>query len=133
MMRPRPLRLSAILIAGTIAAGVTLRRVPFGLPPIIVKYGGSILWAMMIYWIVSSVLPAWRLRAVAAAGLLATAIELFKLYHTPALDAFRLTLPGILFLGRIFSWSDLVAYDLAIVASAFVDWRLRPRASNRSH
>jgi hypothetical protein len=133
MMRPRPPRLSAILIGGTIAAGVTLRRVPLGLPPIIVKYGGSILWAMMIYWIVSSLRPAWRLRAIAAAGLLATAIELFKLYHMPALDAFRLTLPGTLLLGRIFSWLDLSAYGLAIIACAFVDWRLRPRASNRSH
>ena len=132
-MRPRPLRLSAILIAGTIAAGVTLRRVQLGLPPTIVKYGGSILWAMMIYWIVSSLRPAWRLRAIAAAGLLASAIELFKLYHTPALNAVRLTLPGTLLLGRVFSALDLLVYWLAIVACAFLDWGLRPRASNRSH
>lgn len=132
-MRRRPPVLSAILIAGTIAAGVTLRRTQLGLPSMIVKYGGSILWAMMIYWIVSSLRSAWRLRAVAAAILLATAIELLKLYHAPALDAFRLTLPGTLLLGRIFSWWDLLAYWLAIVACAFVDWRLRPRGSNRSH
>ncbi len=99
----------------------------------IVKYGGSILWAMMIYWIVSSLRPAWRLQAVAVAVILATAIECFKLYDAPALDAFRLTLPGTLLLGRIFSWWDLLAYLVAIVASAFVDWRLRPRVYNRSH
>jgi hypothetical protein len=80
----------------------------------------------MIYWIVSSLLPLWRMFSVALlAGLLATTIEVFKLYHSPALDAFRLTIPGILLLGRIFSGWDIVAYLLAITAGAFVDSRIR--------
>ena len=124
-MRSRPPLLSAALILATIVAGITLRRVPLGLPPVMVKYGGSVLWALMIYWIVSTVRPMWRLRAIAAAGAVTTVIELFKLYHAPALDAFRLTLPGALLLGRIFSVWDLVAYWLAIVAGASADWAFR--------
>jgi hypothetical protein len=64
---------------------------------------------------------------VLLAGLLATTVEVFKLYHSPALDAFRLTIPGILLLGRIFSVWDIVAYLLAISAGAFVDSQLLRR------
>ena len=125
-MRARSLFLSAALIVATIIAGITLRRVPLGLPKGMVKYGGSVLWALMIYWMVSTARPAWRVGAVVAACAAATAVEFFKLYHAPALDAFRLTLPGTLLLGRFFSVWDLIAYWLAIVAGAALDWRLRP-------
>jgi len=94
----------------------------------VVKYGGSTLWALMVYWIVSTLLPSWRLPAVALlTGVLATAVEFVKLYHSPGLDAFRLTLPGVLLLGRFFSVWDIVAYWLAIVAGALVDQRIRRR------
>jgi hypothetical protein len=131
-MRARSLVLSAVLIVSTIVAGITLRRVPLGLPQGLVKYGGSVLWALMIYWIVSTARPAWRLGAVAAACTVATAVEFFKLYHDPALDAFRLTLPGALLLGRFFSVWDLIAYWLAIVVGAALDWRLRPAPARQT-
>ena len=51
--------------------------------------------------------------------------EFFKLFHAPALDAFRLTLPGILLLGRIFSVWDIVAYWLAICIAALGDLAMR--------
>jgi len=118
--------LSALLVLGTIAAGLTLRLTHFGLPFMIVKYGGSILWALMIYWIVSSTRPHWPIARVAlAAGLIASAVEVFKLYHSPWLDAFRLTLPGALLLGRVFSIGDLIAYAFAIIAGAFADLAMR--------
>jgi hypothetical protein len=59
-------------------------------------------------------------------GTLATAVEFVKLYHSPILDAFRLTLPGIVLLGRFFSVWDIVAYWLAISVGALVDRGLRP-------
>jgi carbon starvation protein CstA len=110
----------------TIAAGLAVRFAPLGLPLFVVKYGGSMLWALMVYWIIAALLPSWRLLAVAlVAGTLATAVEFFKLYHSPMLDAFRLTLPGVLLLGRFFSVWDIAAYWLAIVIGAFVDQRIR--------
>ena len=124
----RPLLLSLALMLATIAAGLAVRFAPLGLPLFVVKYGGSMLWALMVYWIVSALLPSWRFLAVAlVAGTLTTAVEFFKLYHSPGLDAFRLTLPGVLLLGRFFSVWDIGAYWPAIVIGAFVDQRIRRR------
>jgi hypothetical protein len=115
-----------VLAVVTIAAGLTVRFVPLGLPPFFVKYAGSMLWALMIYWIVSTLLGGARLIAAAAtSGLIATAVECVKLYHTPSLDAFRRTLPGIVLLGRYFSSRDIVAYWIAILAGALVDRTFR--------
>ena len=126
-MTARPLLLSLVLLLGTIIGGLAVRFAPLGLPPAIVKYGGSALWALMIYWIVSTLLPAWRIRSVALlAAAIATAVEFGKLYHSAWLDEFRHTLAGVLLLGRFFSVWDLVAYWLAISIGALVDRRLRP-------
>ena len=76
----------------------------------------------MIYWIVSTLLGSSRLLTAALiSGAIGTAVEFFKLYHSPGLDAFRLTLPGILLLGRYFSVRDIVAYWIAICAGAALD------------
>jgi hypothetical protein len=129
-MRPRSSLLSLLLVVATVAAGLVLRFAPLGLPPAVVKYGGSALWALMLYWVVSTLQPWWHLRSlILITGLLATAVEFFKLVHTPALDTFRLTLPGILLLGRVFSAGDIAAYWLAILLGAFIDQRLRPMAN----
>jgi Protein of unknown function (DUF2809) len=125
-MRVRRLTISLALMAATVAAGLTFRFAHLGLPQFAVKYGGSTMWALMIYWIVSTVLPWWRISAVVLlAGLLATGVEFAKLYHSPVLDAFRVTLPGTLLLGRFFSVWDIVAYWIAISAGAIMDRRLR--------
>ena len=125
-MRPRPFALSLVLMLVTIAAGLAIRVVELGLPPFIVKYGGSMLWAVMIYWAVSTLLPAWRIPALLAlTGAIATGVEFFKLYQSSSVNAFRHTLPGIILLGRIFSVWDIVAYWIAIGAAALVDRCLR--------
>ena len=129
-MSGRPPALSALLISGTIAAGLVLRLTHLGLPFAVVKYGGSILWALMIYWIVSTIRPGWPItKAALASGLIASAVELFKLYHVPWLDAFRLTLPGALLLGRVFSLWDLIAYAAAIIAGLCADRAMRSGVS----
>ena len=125
-MRPRHLALSLALMTVTMITGLVIRFVHIGLPSAVVKYGGSMLWALMIYWIVSTLLPSVRLCSVALlTACIATAVEFFKLYHAPALDSFRLTIPGILLLGRIFSAWDILAYWIAIVAGVFLDVRIR--------
>ncbi|MDR3727578.1 MAG: DUF2809 domain-containing protein [Terracidiphilus sp.] len=116
----------------TVAAGLAIRFAPLGLPYFAVKYGGSMLWALMIYWIVSTLLPARHFLTVPLlSAAFATAVEFAKLCHTPALDAFRLTLPGILLLGRFFSVWDIATYWLAISIGAFID-RALIRQSFRS-
>ena len=125
-MKARPVWVTCALLALTVAAGLTLRMAPVGLPAFVVKYGGSTMWALMIYWIVSTVLPRLPLPAGALlSGLITAAVEFFKLYHSPGMDAFRVTLPGMLLLGRYFSVRDIAAYWIAIGVGAYVDGKIR--------
>jgi hypothetical protein len=62
---------------------------------------------------------AWR--GALIAGSIAVGVELFRLVHTPWLDAFRLTIPGALLLGRIFSASNMLAYGVGIVLGIWLD------------
>lgn len=118
--------MSLTLIAATLLCGLLIRFAPLGLSPVITKYGGSFLWAVMIYWIVSSLLHN---RTPAASGvvtsLVTALVELFKLVHNPVLDHFRHTLAGALLLGRVFSFADIGVYWCAIVAAVFLDQALR--------
>lgn len=123
--RSRPLALSFVLIFATMIAGLAIRFTRFGMPPVVVKYGGSMLWALMIYWIVSTLLPSLRLFAPALiAAALTGCVELFKLHRSPVLDAFRITIPGMLLLGRFFSIWDIVAYWLAIFVGLLIDHQI---------
>jgi hypothetical protein len=121
-MTPRSPARSLALCIVTIVAGLIMRLVPLGLPAMVVKYAGSTLWAVMIYWVVSALLPGLGLPSAAIlAGLIAASVEFFKLYHSPGVDAFRLTLAGKLLLRRYFSVWDIAAYWLAIAAGVWVD------------
>lgn len=107
-----------------IACGLSLRwyGFPLDLPAFVVKYGGSLLWATMVFLLVGVLLP-WlsRSQLAAIAMVIAVVIEFSRLVHTPWLDAFRLTTAGALLLGRIFSLWNLVAYAAGIVAGAWLD------------
>jgi hypothetical protein len=110
------------LALATLFSGLIVRFVPLGLPWFVAKYGGSTLWAVMVYWALVIAWPRSRPVTLAwtAAGI-AALVELQRLYHAAWLDAFRVSLPGILLLGRFFSLWDIVAYWLAIAAIALLD------------
>jgi len=68
----------------------------------------------------------WPLVLIASmSGTVATAVEIFKLYRSPGMDAFRLTPLGMLMLGRVFSGWDIVAYWIAIAAGVGLDAVIR--------
>ncbi len=116
----------AMLAVATIAIGLTWRLVPLGMSAPVVKYGGSLLWAAMLYWVAGVLLPRTSSNRIGTvAGVIALAVECLKLIHTPELDAFRETLAGRLLLGRVFSGWDLVAYLVAIEIVSRVDRNLR--------
>ena len=100
-----------------IACGLALRGYGpgLGLDALVVKYGGSMLWGTMAFFLVGlavSNLP--RLGIASISVLIAVGVELFRLLHAPWLDAFRLTLPGALLLGRVFSIWNVLAYGVGI-------------------
>jgi hypothetical protein len=119
------------LCAAVIVLGLALRSFGLGagLPGSIVKYGGSTLWATMVFLLVAIAgprRPRWTTALLSAA--IAVSVELFRLLHAPWLDAFRLTLPGALLLGRIFSPWDMLAYGAGILLGVGLD-RLTQSAS----
>ena len=106
-----------------VMSGLALRLQGAGFaPPVIVKYGGSLLWGTMVFLLIAIVAAHWTRRSVALmAAVIAVSVELFRLVHTPWLDAFRLTLAGALLLGRIFSLWDILAYGVGIALGALLD------------
>jgi Protein of unknown function (DUF2809) len=117
---------AAVIVLGLVLRGFGLGA---GLPGSIVKYGGSTLWATMVFLLVAIAgprQPRWTVALLSAA--IAVSVELFRLVHAPWLDAFRLTLPGALLLGRIFSPWDILAYGAGILLGTGLD-RLTQSAS----
>jgi len=131
----RSLRIRRLAVALVIIlCGVTLRLGGYeiGLPYFLVKYGGSTLWGAMVFFLLATLLPRQSIGRIAVLSLLAAAlVELSRLYHTPWLDHFRLTLAGALLLGRIFSWFNILAYSAGIaLAAGFERWRLARKGSS---
>jgi hypothetical protein len=122
------------LCLAIIVCGLALRGwgLGFGLPATVVKYGGSILWGTMVFLLVAIAASTLsRSRIALIAMVIAIGVELFRLVHFPWLDAFRLTLPGALLLGRIFSGWNMVAYGVGIGMGLTVD-RLAMSVRSRS-
>jgi hypothetical protein len=125
-----------------VMSGLALRGFGFGLglSAFVVKYGGSVLWAAMVFFLVAMAAShASRLNVALISAVIAVGVELFRLVHAPWLDAFRLTLPGALLLGRIFSPWNMLAYGAGIALAMGLDRmpvdaltaRLRPHAGAR--
>jgi hypothetical protein len=114
----------ACLCAAIIVGGLALRGfgLGLGLPALVVKYGGSMLWGTMVFFLVAMAASNRSRRSIAlTAAAIAICVELFRLVHAPWLDAFRLTLAGALLLGRIFSVWDMLAYGAGIVLAIWLD------------
>ena len=112
------------LCLAIIACGLGLRGfgLQLGLPAFIVKYGGSMLWGTMVFLLVAiAASNLSRPRIAMIAAVIAIGVELFRLVHFPWLDAFRLTLPGALLLGRIFSGWNMLAYFVGIGLGVSLD------------
>ena len=107
-------------------AGLAIRKLPLSLPATIVKHGGSVLWASMIYWIVSTLRPGWTpRRSGIAAAVVTTLTEVSQRYHLPALDAVRRTNVGALLLGRVFSLRDVLTYAVTVGVAVAIDEMIR--------
>ncbi|WP_410051920.1 DUF2809 domain-containing protein [Bradyrhizobium sp. SZCCHNRI1009] len=116
-----------------IVVGLELRfhGLGLGLPAFIVKYGGSVLWATMLYMLLVALLPRmspWQIGGLALA--VTVIVEGSRLVHTPWLDSFRLTLTGALLLGRIFSLWNIAAYVVGILIGVWIDrMAMRPASA----
>lgn len=120
----RRLRYGA-LAAGTIAVGLVVHGgwLPLGKEARDVT--GDALWAMMIVWWISALVPSLALRARAVLSLaICFAVELGQLYHATYIDAIRSTTLGHLVLGSGFDPRDLGAYTAGVLIAALLDRRV---------
>ena len=120
----RKMLIRATMALAVIACGLSLRwyGFPLGLPAFVVKYGGSLLWATMVFLLVGLLLPRLpRSQLAVIAMAVAAVVEFSRLVHTPWLDSFRLTTAGALLLGRIFSLWNLAAYAVGIGLGIWLD------------
>jgi len=124
-------RNSCARLAGLIIlTGLVWRLAPLHLPPVAFKFGGSALWAIMVYCLIAACFPSLRpLQLAVTACLIAALVEISRLHHSPIEDAFRLTLAGRLLLGHIFALSDIAAYWIAIMATAAIDRSTAPAST----
>jgi hypothetical protein len=118
----------SIIVSGLALRGFGLR---FGLAPAIVKYGGSVLWGTMVFFLVAIAASGLsRSRLALMSALITVCVELFRLVHAPWLDAFRLTTTGALLLGRVFSPWNMLAYGFGIAFGMLLDRLSGPPLSN---
>src|SRR5216683_7186026 len=119
-----PMIMRAGLCLLIIVSGLALRKfgAGLGLPFFFVKYGGSVLWGTMVFFLVAMAAPARSPSGIALiSASIAICVELFRLVHAPWLDAFRLTIAGTLLLGRVFSPWNMLAYAIGIVLAMLLD------------
>ncbi len=123
--RRRLAALAAML--ATIALGLASRRWPDALPSALGKYPGDALWALMVLFGWRALRPRACTREVALLAMATSvAVEVAKLWQAPWLVQFRHTTVGHLLLGQVFSWQNLVAYGVGVLAGVVLD-RLLPR------
>lgn len=117
-----------LVIVIVILIGLSTRMDILPLPQPVLKYGGGMLWAAMIYLILALVFVKARIRTLwLAAVLIACGIEFSQMYETEILNAFRATLAGRLTIGRGFLWSDVISYVVGVSAVALIEWRFLMR------
>lgn len=121
-----PRRIAALAAAGaTIALGLASRHWPAALPAVFGKYPGDALWALMVFFGWRALRPHARVRDVASLAMgTGMAVECAKLWQAPWLVEFRHTTIGHLLLGHAFSWQNLVAYGVGVLAGVALDRRL---------
>ncbi len=119
-MRWRSARVRYISLALlTILAGLVIHLRGSGIAAAPRDILGDALWAAMIVWLVSAIIPQVVLIARSAiAYAICVLVELSQLYHAPAVDTMRATGVGRLVLGSGFDPRDFGAYAAGVACAA---------------
>jgi hypothetical protein len=124
---PRRRRAACAAAVATLVLGLASRHGGPLLPAALGKYPGDALWALMLFFGWCALRPCARTHGVALRALATcVAVECAKLWQAPWLVAFRHTTLGHLLLGHVFSWQNLVAYGVGVLAGVALE-RLLPR------
>lgn len=92
------------------------------LPSFLADYAGDTLWALMLFFLVSTLCAGRTLFARTAISVtLALMVEVSQLYHAPWIDSVRQTTFGGLVLGFGFLWTDLICYSVGIAFGSLAE------------
>lgn len=92
-------------------------------PPLIVQYGGDIIWAGMFLFFLRMIflhITLWKLALINYA--LGAADEFSQLYRAPWANAVRATTIGRLLFGAGFLWSDILCYAIGTLLAFIIIW-----------
>lgn len=110
----------AIAAAVVVLAGLASRRYRPELPHFLGEYGGDTLWALMVFLLISVVMPGNPLKMRATAALIISFfVEFSQLYQASWIVSIRQTKLGGLILGHGFLWTDFICYFVGLVIGAF--------------
>lgn len=113
----------SVAVLGVILIGLASRQFPWLFPPVLGKYPGDALWAMMVFLGLAVLRPTWRTTHLAMSALvIAFAVEYSQILDWPWLVALRSHRLGHLVLGSTFNPGDLLAYAVGVACGAFTDW-----------
>ena len=123
----------AVLALLTIGGGLASRTLLRSHPSIATTYGGDVLWAAMMYWLVRLAFPRAAISLAGAVALgIATAVEFGQLCRAEWIVALRATRLGSLALGRGFLWSDLICYATGVTVAIVIDIGMMTHARAKS-
>ena len=116
----------ALTLLFVIVAGISIRKVIPGLPPLFMKIAGDALWALAVFLFFALLMPRRSTRDTGiAAALFSIGIEFIQLCQAHWLNDLRRTLPGRFILGSVFAWADFSYYAIGIVVGILFDLALR--------
>ena len=106
-----------LAFAATIATGVASRRFSDVLPAFVGKYPGDALWALMVFFGMGAIFKKTSSLHLSLGALgFCFGIEALKVCQAPWLASIRQTTWGHLVFGHVFSWQNLVAYTVGVLA-----------------
>jgi hypothetical protein len=124
---PRSRPLYALWIALTTTSGLLLRSRFVSLPRFVEKYGGDMLWALVVFfgfaWLFHRCSP---LRIGLLTLGFSWGVEFSQLYHADWIDRIRAMPGGHLVLGSTFNPPDLIAYAAGVAAGVALECIRRP-------
>jgi hypothetical protein len=111
-----------VAFAAVLLLGLASRRWQAGLPDLFGKYPGDASWALMVFFGWAALRPrATTTRIALLACATSATTEACKLWQDPWIVQIRHTTLGHLVLGHVFSWQNLVAYALGVMAGIALD------------
>ena len=102
--------------------------------PVIVEYGGDVIWAGMFLFFLRMFFlhtTLWKLALVNFA--LGAADEFSQLYRAPWANSIRSTTLGRLLFGVGFLWSDILCYAIGTVMGFVILWLVERKLVSQAH